>query len=259
MSASIDLTYPTCGGIELLFDLFYPEGSGPHPTVICIHGGGWISGDKEMMSEVAKGLTEHGYAAACPQYRLAPLHCYPAALEDIQAFVRFLRKESQQLGVDSSAIAALGNSAGGYLAAMLGVTDAPEGGQSSRVQAVVDICGITDLTSPEDQHFPVSMGFLEQFMGCAHAEDPGRWAEASPVRYVDSAASPFLIVHGEMDDIVPISQSEKLAAALFTAGAEVEFHRLNGEGHSFTYGGWQRIESLYEDFLARMLKHELPV
>lgn len=259
MSASFDLTYPAPGGGELLFDLFQPSGSGPFPVVICIHGGGWISGEKEMMSEVAAGLASWGYVAVCPQYRLAPLHCYPAAVEDVRAFVRYLRLESAKLGLDPNAIAALGNSAGGYLATMLGVTDAQADGVSSRVQAVVDICGITDLTSPDEQHFPVSMGFLEQYMGCLYSESPERWAEASPVQYVDASSAPFLIVHGEMDDIVPISQSEKLAAALFTTGVDVEFHRISGEGHSFTFGGWQKIESLYEDFLARKLKHELPV
>lgn len=259
MTVSLDLRYPAPGGGELLFDQFCPEGDGPFPTVVCIHGGGWISGDKEMMSEVAGGLAARGYVAVCPQYRLAPLHCYPAALQDVQAFVRYLRTKSEMLRVDPGAIAALGNSAGGYIAAMLGLTNVASDGVSSRVQGVVDICGITDLTNPDEQHFPVSMGFIEQYMGCAHFENPDRWAEASPIKYVDAHAAPFLIVHGEVDDIVPITQSEKLAASLFTAGVEVEFHRLSGEGHSFTFGAWQRIEALYEDFLARRLKHELPV
>jgi acetyl esterase/lipase len=256
MVPKLDLPFTTSNGQSLSFDLYRPNSDAPVPLVVCIHGGGWISGDKSMMAEVAVNLVAEGYAVACPQYRLAPLNPYPAAVQDVQAFVRHMRSNASEFGVIPDRIAALGNSAGGHLAAMLGLTDAAIDGVSSRVDAVVDICGITDLTNPVDQHLPISFGFLEQFMGGPFSGNEEKWREASPITYVNEDAPPFLIIHGESDDVVPIAQSEALAGKLFTAGREVEFHRLPGEGHSFTFAAWVRIERLFNEFLAKSIKQE---
>lgn len=253
MTAQFDLEYPVGDGETLRFDAFLPESRQNCPAVVCIHGGGWISGDRSMMADVAAGLAQAGFAAFCPEYRLAPLFTYPTPIEDVQSFVRHLRIRRADWDLDGSRIASLGNSAGGYLAAMLGLTDDARDGVSSRVDAVVDICGITDLWHPDESHYAVSIGFLEQYMGVPYAGNEDRWREASPVNYVDSSAPPFLIVHGEDDDIVPISQSEALAGKLFAAGAGVDFHRLPGESHSFTFAGWAEVERLYYDFLRTVL------
>jgi len=248
MTPKLDLPYDGPNGVQLAFDLYQPSGTGPWPTIVCIHGGGWISGDKTMMAELGVTFAEKGFVVACPEYRLAPLNPYPAAVEDIRSFIAFLRTNASEHGVDPDRIASLGNSAGGHLSSMAGLTGAPE----SRANVVINVCGITDLTNPMDQHLPISFGFLEQFMGGGYQGNEEKWAEASPITYVDSDSPPFLIVHGEEDDIVPISQSEALAAKLFTSGVEVEFHRMPGEGHSFTYESWMQIEGLIEVFLKRV-------
>ena len=200
-------------------------------------------------------FASRGFSAACVQYRLAPLHPCPTAIEDAQAFIRHLRANASTHAVDPSAIAALGNSAGGHLASMLGVTDAVVDGVSSRVNAVVDLCGISDLSEPDVNHFPISMSFLEQFMGAPYRGSEENWRAASPLQYVDAQACPFFIGHGEADDVVPISQSEALAGKLFANGVPVEFHRLPGEGHSFTYDGWYKVFELFVDFLNRTFAH----
>lgn len=258
MVAIYDLKYPTPSG-ELLFDAFSPDLLGPKPAVVLIHGGGWISGEKSMMEDVAVGLAAQGYAAFCPQYRLAPLHPFPAAVEDVQSFVAFLRGSSGELQIAQDKIASLGNSAGGHLAAMLGLTDVPVGGISTRVNAVVDICGISDLTQPHGNHFPIAMSFLEQFMGGPFEGRESLWRKASPIEYVDTNAAPFLIIHGDADDVVPVGQSDALAGKLFAAGVPVTLHKIPGEGHSFSYSGWEKIERLFSEFLGRNLKSEVVV
>jgi acetyl esterase/lipase len=257
MQTRFNVEYAQVGGESLTFDWFAPATPGRHPAVICLHGGGWISGDKSMMQEVAAGLVQHGFVAICPSYRLAPLHPFPAAVEDVQSAVRYVRRNAVELAVVPTALASLGNSAGGHLAAMLGLTSAIEDGIDSRVSSVVNICGISDLTNPHGNHLPVAMGFLEQFMGGPYEGREALWAQASPVHYVDSGAASFLIIHGEADDVVPVGQSEALAGKLFAAGTKVRLQKISGEGHSFTYGAWLRIEVLYLGFLAETLKGEL--
>ena len=237
----------------MTFDFFRPDTPDIKAFVICIHGGGWISGDKSGMRDVAETLVANGYAAACPSYRLAPLHTFPAAVEDLREFVRYMRRHAEEYKIDPDAIAALGNSAGGHLAAMLGLSDGAENDVSSRVNAAVAICPLTDITSPREQHFPISWAFIEQFMGVPYEEHPERFEQASPVFHVDADAPPMLIIHGEGDDIVPLGQSEALAAALDECDVPYSLHRLPGEGHAFSYEAWIHIEQLFLEFFRNTL------
>lgn len=250
MQREFDLVYATPNGLPVRFDFFRPNASAPLPLVFCIHGGGWISGEKEGMHDVAEMLANQGFAAVCPQYRLAPLHPFPAAVEDIYACVTFVRSEASRFGVDPERFATLGNSAGGHLSAMAGLSEYAD----SRVQVVVDICGISDLTDPHGQHFPISLGFLEQFMGGPYAEMEELYRLASPLHKVRAGVPPFLLIHGDADDVVPAGQSEALAAALREAGGEAELHILPNEGHSFTWDGWLKIEGLMTGFLKKHLQ-----
>jgi acetyl esterase/lipase len=248
---TFDQTFACPGGISLKYDFFRPEGPDVSiPLIVCIHGGGWISGQKEDMHELAKLLVAKGYAAACPQYRLAPLHPFPAAVEDVYAFVTHARAEASSLGVDSTQFASLGISAGGHLACMAGLSAYSD----SRVQAVVDVCGISDLTDPHGQHFPISLGFLEQFMAHPYEGNQELYEAASPIHQVKPGAPPFLIVHGDIDDVVPAGQSVALTEALKEAGSEAELHVFPNEGHSFSWEAWSKIEELTYGFLARTLR-----
>lgn len=248
MKVQTDLVYSSPGGVPLYLDLFLPEIDRPLPTVLMIHGGGWISGDRDMMHEEARWLAPQGFVCACMNYRLAPLHPYPAAVEDVRAAIAFLRENGASRGVDASRVVAFGNSAGGHLAAMAALS----GPVDTRANASIAICPIVDLTEPRTQHLAISWGFLEQFMGGAFEEAPERWAEASPLTYAGASAPPMLLIHGVEDDVVPVAQSEALHAALQEAGADSTYIELPGEMHAFSLPAWLRIRDAYVSFLRRV-------
>ena len=244
-----DQVYAEPDGVPLRFDFFRKQSTDILPLVICIHGGGWISGSKEDVREVALLLASSGYAVACPNYRLAPLHPYPAAIDDIQAFVKAARANAAEWNIDANQIAAFGHSAGGHLASMAGLTG------EEKVDAVIATSAITDLTAPREQHFAISWSFLEEFMGAPYEGNEPRYIEASPVSHVKRGAPPFLIIHGEMDDIVPVAQSESLANKLAESGVRHTFHRLPNELHSYSIDAWLKVEREVLSFLSDCFAH----
>lgn len=247
MTTQFDAVYSTAGGVPLAFDLFHPGTSNSVPLVICVHGGGWISGDRSGMHEVAQNLVKAGFAALCPTYRLAPLHPFPAAVEDAQACVAYAKEHAAELGINENRVATLGNSAGGHLAAMAGLSG------PTPADLVIDICGISDVTDPRSRHFPVSWAFLEQFMQANYETEPEKFEQASPLKHVSASSPPFLLIHGEEDDIVPVQQSIDMAHALNRVGVHNVLITLPRESHTFTYEAWEQIEDHYIRFLKNHL------
>ncbi len=241
-------------GVPLFLDLYHP-GVSNAPVVVYIHGGGWISGDRTMYAEEAEWAAENGFAAAVIDYRLAPLYPFPAAVLDCRAAIFYLRDHASRLDVDPHRIAAFGNSAGAHLATMLGVCSIPLGGSDpfEHVNAVVDVCGISDIRNPDQTQFPISMSFVEQFMGGSYPGREATYAAASPVSYIEGSHCPFLILHGTEDDVVPVSQSRILADALRAGGGMTELVELEGEGHSFSLYAWDAIRSKSLAFLREVL------
>lgn len=251
MRAQYGIPYRDSGSSDFEFDFFRPDNDDKLPLVIFVHGGGWISGDRTMFRDEAIWLADKGYACACPSYRLAPLHPFPAAVSDVQSMVAYARREAPNLGIDPNLVAVIGNSAGGHLAAMTALLDHPLdpslefGGMSPKANSAVAISPITDLTDPRAQHLPIAWSFLEQFMACPFEGHEVLWHQASPIHHVSRDAAPLLIIHGDEDDVVPVEQSQRLASALTSAGAHTALEVLNGEMHSFSLEGWFRIRSLY--------------
>lgn len=247
------ITYATVAGETLKLDIAKPVGDGPFPTVLLFHGGGWRYGHRSDMHPYMRRLAENGYAAATVSYRFMPKHKFPAQIEDAKTAVRFLRAHASTLGLDPQRFAALGLSAGGHLALLLGLTD-PKAGfdgtlyphHSSAVQAVVDFFGPTDLNL-----YCTSEGLLDSFMvpllGVKCKEDPELIKRASPINYVTKNAAPTLIIHGNADLIVPIVHSEKLAEKLKSVGATVEMMTVPYGGH-----GWNDPETRKETALAAL-------
>lgn len=256
-----DQIFDSPEGKPLTFDYFRPNDGTELPLVVFTHGGGWISGDKTHFREEAIWLADQGFGCACISYRLAPLHPFPAAVEDAQTFVRYARSKSAELGIAPNRIAAMGSSAGGHLAAMLGLCDGLIGAEhhpelseySPKVNAVVDFSGISDLSAPRDKHLPIAWSFLEQFMGCPFEGNEALYDKASPLYHVSETDAPFLIVHGDMDDVIPIDQSVRLQQALSAVGVSSELIVLPGEGHGFSLEVWDEVRELYLAFLQRAL------
>jgi acetyl esterase/lipase len=247
----------------LSLDLFLPRGARPRATVLWIHGGGWTSGSRTNV-EQARWLVCEGYAVASIDYRLTGVAQFPAQIHDVKAAVRFLRARAEEFQLDPERFAAFGSSAGGHLAALLGTSggeasleDPAQGhpGVSSRVQAVVDWYGPTDLPQMDGQLLaPPSMcapgsathgtaGSAEsRLVGCAVREPScaARAAAASPLPRVDPSDPPFLIMHGDRDCVVPQQQSSALAAALRGSTGCVASRLVLGAAHGGQ--GWLTAE-----------------
>ena len=224
-------------------DLYFQQHTDyPLPLIIWIHGGAWLEGSKDEYAPL-EYLAE-GYAVASINYRLSQHAIFPAQIEDCKAAVRWLRVNAQKYNLDPQRFAAWGASAGGHLAAMLGVTGDVTNfeigenlGMSSRVQSVVDYFGPTDFLQMDAHRTPDGVPHDETqspeslLVGGWIRENPGRVARANPLTYVTARAAPFLIVHGDHDPIVPHHQSQLLEGALKKAGVPVTFYTVEGGGH----------------------------
>lgn len=241
-----NVVFASIGAKELQLDLFLPDSpAGKLPVVVWIFGGAWRTNNRLRQEGQAAWLATKGYAVAAIDYRLSSEALFPAQIEDCKAAVRWLRANAAKYGLDSSRIGAWGESSGGHLASLLGVTGGVkelEGGsgnldQSSRVKAVVDFFGPTDFlqmekaalaggTNHDSPNSPESL-----VIGGPIQENREKVARANPLTYVAKGSPPFLIVHGDRDPLVPCNQSEILFEALQKAGVEVSFYKIVSAGH----------------------------
>jgi acetyl esterase/lipase len=233
-----DITYCTAEGVDLKLDLYFPDSmDGPWPALLYVHGGAWQAGDKSGGAGYREvpDLVASGYLVASINYRLAPEYQFPAMIEDVKCAVRHLRANAAQYNLDPRRIGAWGSSAGGHLAALLGVTDASHGfegqggyaEQSSRVQAVVDLFGPADIRFGTD-----AIPTLERVFGTSDTSSP-ILQSASPVIYASADDPPFLILHGTDDPVVPPEHSQALYDALDAAEVEVTLVMVENAGHGF--------------------------
>lgn len=241
-----DIVYGKVGDKELKLDLARPvEGKGPFATVVCVHGGGWRMGNKRDMRPWLEFLANEGFVAASIGYRLAPDYTFPSQIEDCKTAVRFLRATADKYSIDKNRFGAIGYSAGGHLVCLLGLTDEKAGfegkehdKESSKVQAVVDYYGPTDLSGFGNDD-TAQRGMLGPLIGAKFNENPSAHEKASPIKYISKKAPPFLIFHGTKDLTVPIDQSRQLANKLKDVGVDTKLVEVRGEGH-----GWNGSASV---------------
>ena len=207
------------------------------PLVIWVHGGGWSRGNKDRAPTA--GLTRRGFAGASIQYRLSGKASFPAQIHDCKAAVRYLRANAAKYNIDPDRIGVWGASAGGHLVSLLATSDGNkdlEGtvgdnpGVSSRVQAVCDFFGPTDLVDLTPRMGSPAIAAL---MGGSAEAKPDAYAAANPITHIDKTDVPFLIMHGDKDTLVPMRQSEMLEKALHAAGVPVTLFVVKGAGHGF--------------------------
>jgi acetyl esterase/lipase len=271
-----DLTYCAKTGLQL--DLAYPqERKGPSPAVVVIHGGSWqeMGGNRKTCLPIAFQLAGQGFVVATVSYRKASDAPFPAQIHDVKCAVRWLRAQAGNYGIDPDRIAAVGYSSGGHLACLLGTTannpslegDLGQGGQSSRVQAVVNCYGPTDLARLYDscENGPclplqkaVGTSVLRKLLGGTPKSAADSYAQASPLTHVGKHAAPTLLIHGTADEQVPFAQSQRFAAALKKAGVEVELLAFEKAGHAFG-SGWggkhgDKADAAVVEFLRQALQ-----
>ena len=257
-----DVVYGAGGETPLLLDLAMPKtGDGPFPVVVFLHGEGWRAGNRQQMNHFIEGVARLGYVGVTVEYRLVPSVRFPTPVEDCKAAVRWLRANATKYRMNPEHIGVVGFSAGGHLAAMLGVAAEKDGlegtggnpGVSSRVQAVVNFFGPTDFTTrdwPRDLETEV----LEPFLGGSFADRADIYRKASPISYVTQDAAPFLFFHGSDDRLVPVNQSIRLGEKLKSAGVPAEVNVLAGENHRFSDANNQKAMRRMLDFLDARLK-----
>jgi acetyl esterase/lipase len=260
-----DLTYCTMDGVPLQMDLYFPETEAPWQVLLYVHGGSFTSGDKRNGSGVVDipAMTGRGYAVAAINYRLMPEYPFPAEVIDAKCAVRFLRAHADEYNLRAEKIGIWGGSAGGHLAAMMGLTNgdpAFELGEnrefSSQVDAVVEMFGPMDLTQPMSW---LQRLLLRRAFGTDSPND-GRLIEASPIQYVTGDAAPFLILHGEQDTAVPVEHAQALYEKLSGAGIDVTIVIVHNANHNFKPTGGPidptrtEISDIMADFFNRVLK-----
>ena len=224
-------------------DVFLPADVANGRCLFLVHGGGWSGGSRDQWHQVAERFRDQGYVAVSAGYRLAPETPWPGQIEDMRAALALTRALANEYGFDSSRVVAMGSSAGGHLVAMLatiGAGDEPGLGSlppetDTRPNAVVCYCPVTTLANPELQS-----GQLAAAYGKLIASEDGRCHEeyvaASPLHRVTGAEPPFLFVHGDADETVPLAQSESMSNALESAGVRADLVVLPGVDHGFGYG-----------------------
>lgn len=250
-----NLVYEKNPNKTLLLDLYLPEHQPdqPLPLLIYIHGGGWLSGDKEYCP--AKIVVQRNYAMACITYRFSSEAIFPAQIHDVKTAVRWLRKNADKYDLDPNNFGAWGPSAGGHLSALLGTSagvkklESTNKNQeiSSAVQAVCAWYPPTDFTQvPPAFEEPITAGIEEKYkdkqwyiyteathklLGGPVSQKSELSVLANPITHIDVQDPPFLIMHGEKDRVVPISQSVLLADALSKKGVEVQLEKKPNWGH----------------------------
>jgi acetyl esterase/lipase len=223
-----DIVYSTIGGFRpLTLDLYTPaKSAAARPLVIYIHGGGWMGGTSRNAAAYANfpavmaDLASRGYVVASVNYRLGGEAKFPAATEDVDAAIRWLRAHAADYGIDKARVAIWGGSAGGQLAA-LAATDCSAGdgkAESDCVQAAAIWYGVFDIPALPNGGPPYFAG---------------NGAKASAVTFLDANDPPFLLIHGTDDKTVPVTQSREMIGKLKALGVTSEFIELPGIDHSW--------------------------
>ncbi len=250
-----DLEYGRAGEESLRLDAQTPDGPGPFPVVVVVHGGGWSSGDKaDWTAPLLETLTAAGdFTWFSINYRLAPKHRWPACLEDVQAAIRWVKAHAKEFKGDPERLALLGYSAGGHLvcqAAALAKDD-------TRVQVIVGLAPPTDHEADSERRGGLSPSMTNLLNRAKTLTDETRAVlrEISPLNHVKPGLPPFLLVHGTEDKSVPYEQSVKFQAKLRDNGVPCELITIKGAPHRITE--WTKSDPTYPARVIEWLRRTL--
>lgn len=214
---------------QLLADVYLPKHPGPYPTVLMIHGGAWFAGSKGHVALHARHAALRGYAVVAINYRLAPIHKFPAQLEDCEAALAWIRSDKHEYSFQKDCLATYGYSAGAQLACLVGLRPRAEM-EKNPIKAIV-----AGGTPCEFSWIPADRRTLAYWLGGSREQLPEIYREASPISFVSKGDPPVHLFHGDADRVVPIRSPQKMQQALQTESVEVHLHVLPQRGHMRTF------------------------
>ncbi len=248
---------------SLHLDLFFPKNVNKKlPCIMIIHGGGWRSGHKEMEWALASNLASQNFITATIEYRLSTEALYPKAIFDIKNAILWIKENSYKYNIDTNKIFLMGQSAGGQLAALTGVTtgikkfEPPSKKYSSKVCAIIDIDGVLDMTTPSESGkdtIPSKPSAAKMWLGATFKDKPELWKEASPLTYIDKNTPPMLFInssiprfHAGRDEAIDILKRHNIY---------FEIHTLENTPHTFwLFNPWQKeVVNIITKFVNKIL------
>jgi acetyl esterase/lipase len=259
-----NIAYGMCSGAALLLDVYQPAKPNGY-GILYVSGSGWTAplayGAPELKSNsqsklYATALANAGYTVFSLNHRSLPRFRFPAPVEDVQRAVRFVRHHAARFGIRADRIGASGGSSGGHLVSMLGTLDGlgvagdadPVERESAKVQCVVARAAPVNFLTGGNGSF--LLGMARPLPADKSSEEYRMHIAASPVSHVSAEDAPFLLMHGDRDEAVPIAQSEEMEAKLRAAGVPVKFLRIAGGAHGPTFPG----ASNPPDYLGEMVR-----
>ena len=250
-----NITYHQANGVELKIDVYQPRNqSGPSPTFVYYHGGGWVAGSKDANVLRLIPYLEKGWAVVNVQYRLGNVSLAPAAVEDSLCALRWVGRNADEYGFDRDRIVTSGNSAGGHLALTTGmIPNEAEldrqciGNETPRVAAIVNWYGITDVGDLLDG--PNQKGYAVRWLG-AQSNKNAIAQRVSPLEYVRAGLPPIISIHGDADPTVPYDHAVRLHQGLNRAEVVNELITIpNGLHGGFPAEEMERIYDAIFSFL----------
>lgn len=249
-----DIAFRTVGDVTLKLDAFVPEGKGPFPTCILVHGGGFVNGTKQhYITPLFATLSKAGFTWFTIDYRLAPAHRWPACADDVTAAVRWVREHAAEYKVDVNQIALIGESAGGHLVSWVGArNDADKLG----LAAVVPIYAPHDLEyrARQSKMLGKNIGALLDVQEL-NDEAWTKLRQASVTTKLPGNLPPYLLIHGTKDEQVAYEQSTRFQEQMKSKGNRCDLITIEGGGHGM--GGWDKLGSDYRQQLVAWLQKTL--
>lgn len=248
-----DVEFAQVGDVSLTLDAFVPEGAGPFPTCILVHGGGWMRGDKQtFIKPLFEPLSRAGFTWFTINYRLAPDHRWPACADDVAAAIRWVRAHAKQYKVDPARVALIGESAGGHLVSWAG----------AHAKGDTAVAAVVPFYAPHDLELHVrnrnALGApMEALLGLKELNDEAYQAlrAASPSNQIHPGMPPYLLIHGDADAQVIYEHSPKFQAKMKAAGNTCDLIRVEAGAHGM--GGWQKLGSDYQEQMIAWLRKTL--
>ncbi len=248
------IEYENVDGESLKLDISVPDGKGPFPVAILIHGGGWGGGDRAVVYvPPTDPFTDAKFTWFSIDYRLAPQHRWPACMDDVRTAIRWIKTHAGDYKGDPDNITLVGYSAGGHLAAFAAATE----DESTKVQGLVLFAGPTDLLSDCERRGEVSPALqaLLDHGPVIDREMRTKLHELSPLNYLTHRMPPTLLIHGTEDQSVPYSQSVAFQAKLNDLNVPCELITIPGGEHRLQ--DWPRLNPDYQKKVVDWLHEEI--